>query len=177
MERATFAGGCFWCTEAVFKRLTGVTLVTSGYAGDEGQEPTYKQVSSGRTNFVESVQIEFDPSQISFERLLDVFWATHDPTTLNQQGGDIGRQYASIIYFQNDTQKQIALDSLNKQPNAGKIVTKILPFKHFYEAESYHQNYYETYKYSNPYCAIVINPKIDKLISKFNSEVKDEYKQ
>ena len=179
MEVATFGGGCFWCTEAIFKRLKGVVKVTSGYAGGEEKNPTYEKVTSGRTGYAESIQIEFDPSIISFEKMLEIFWATHDPTTKNQQGADIGPEYRSVIFYHNEKQKEIALKSktsTEKSEEYSKIVTEIVPFKKFYKAEDYHQNYYDTYKDSNAYCSLVIDPKIEKLLSKFNSEVKDEYK-
>lgn len=177
MEKATFAGGCFWCTEAIFQRLKGVVSVTSGYAGESENKPTYTEVSSGTTAFVEAIQIEFDPKIISYDRLLEIFWATHDPTTLNRQGADVGSQYASLIYYHNKSQKTLAEESKQSQPNANRIVTQIKPYRFFHKAEDYHQNYYETYKFSNPYCQIVIDPKIEKLVNKFNENVKDEYKE
>ncbi len=179
MQLAIFAGGCFWCTEAIFKRLKGVISVTSGYAGGKGKNPTYLQVSKGDTGFAEAVEIKFDPDIISFEHLLTVFWATHDPTTLNQQGSDVGTQYRSIIFFQNNEQKNKALRSKEKMEKSGeyssKIVTQIVPLEKFYTAEEYHQNYYERNKNLNPYCSIVINPKIQKLLDKFNKDIKEEY--
>lgn len=172
IETATFGGGCFWCTEAVFKRLKGVTSVTSGYAGGNRENPNYGDVSSGTTNHAEVVQVEFDPAVISYNRLLDIFWATHDPTTLNRQGNDIGIQYRSVIFYHNDKQEKIALAS--KTPS---FVTEIMPFSSFYKAEDYHQNYYERNRDVNPYCSIVIDPKIEKLIHEFNEDVKDKYKK
>lgn len=148
-EIATLAGGCFWCTEAIFKRLKGVSSVVSGYAGGD----------------VESVQIQFDPSIISYEKILEVFWATHDPTTLNRQGADIGTQYRSVIFYHSEKQKKIAEKS--KLPS---FVTQILPFDKFYKAEEYNQNFYEKNK-SSPYCQIVINPKIQKLLAEFKKEL------
>lgn len=177
---ATFAGGCFWCTEAIFKRLKGVTKVTSGYTGGELENPTYEKVSNGDSGHAEAVQIEFDPRIISFEKLLEIFWATHDPTTLNRQGADIGTQYRSAIFYHDDIQKQEAQKSKNKVEKSGslksKIVTQILPFSRFFKAENYHQDYYDTYKSTNTYCSLVIDPKIQKLLGKFNSEVKEEYR-
>lgn len=152
---ATLAGGCFWCTEAIFKRLKGVTKVTSGYA--EGAE---------------AIQIEFDLKIVSFEHLLDIFWATHDPTILNRQGSDIGTQYRSIIFYHDNEQKEIALKSKEQIEDA---VTEIVPFDKFNSAEEYHQNYYERNKDLNPYCPLVIDPKIEKLLNKFNADVKEEY--
>ncbi len=178
-ELATFAGGCFWCTEAVFKRLKGVKSVVSGYSGGEIENPSYLQVSSGKTNHAEVVQIKFDPSIISYDRLLDIFWATHNPTTLNRQGADMGSQYRSVIFCHNEKQKEKALNSKEKMDKSGKfkdrIVTDIVPFTNFYNAEPYHQNYYEN-NINNPYCTIVIDPKIEKLIREFNEDLKDEYK-
>lgn len=179
MELATFAGGCFWCTEAVFKRLKGVTQTVSGYAGGEADNPSYQKVSLGTTGHAEAIQITFDPDIVSYEKLLAVFWATHDPTTLNQQGADVGTQYRSVIFYHDEIQKQKALKSKTDMENSGtynsKIVTQIVPFVKFYSAEEYHQNYYENNQ-SAPYCSLVIAPKIQKLLEKFNSDVKDEYK-
>lgn len=179
LEIATLAAGCFWCTEAVFRRLKGVEEVTSGYAGGAGENPTYEDVSSGKTGHAEAIQIKFDPTQMSYQRLLDVFWATHDPTTLNRQGADVGTRYRSIIFYHTPEQKVVAeksRDNMTRTEAAGRsIVTDIIPFQHFYPAESYHQSYYEANKNSNPYCALVIDPKIAKLIEKFNSDVKEEF--
>lgn len=178
---ATFGGGCFWCTETVFKRLKGVASVTSGYAGGNMENPTYGDVSSGRTNHAEAVQIAFDPSVISYKKLLAVFWATHDPTTKDRQGNDIGTQYRSVIFYHNDEQKKLALASKKHMDKKHKyknpIVTEIVPFANFYKAEDYHQDYYERNRDINPYCSIVIDPKIEKLISEFNEDVKEEYKK
>lgn len=168
METATLGGGCFWCTEAIFKRLKGVSSVVSGYAGGSMENLSYERVSSGTTGHAESIQIEFDPSIISYEKILEVFWATHDPTTLNRQGADVGTQYRSVIFYNSDKQKEIAEKS--KQPS---FVTQILPFDKFYKAENYHQNFYDRNR-SSPYCQIVINPKIQKLLEKFRNEVKED---
>lgn len=176
---ATFAGGCFWCTEAIFKRLRGVLSVTSGYAGGGRENPSYQQVSAGATGHAEAVQVEFDPSLIPYSRLLDVFWATHDPTTLNQQGADVGTQYRSVIFYHDDEQKRMAEESKEKMEKSGKlhdkIVTEIAPFEKFYTAEEYHQNYYDSNR-SYPYCRVVIDPKIRKLLEEFRKDVKEEYK-
>ena len=176
---ATFAGGCFWCTEAIFKRLKGVISVVSGYAGGERENPSYEQVSSGSTGHAEAVQVEFDPSIIPYSRLLDVFWATHDPTTLNQQGSDVGTQYRSVIFYHNDEQKRMAEKSKEEMGMSGKlhdqIVTEILPFEKFFTAEEYHQNYYDSNR-TYPYCRVVIDPKIRKLLEEFRKDVKEEYK-
>ncbi len=180
METATLAGGCFWCTEAIFKRLKGVVSVTSGYAGGSLNNPIYEDVSTGRTGHTEAVQIKFDPNIITFNQILDIFWAVHDPTTLNRQGPDIGTQYRSVIFYHDDLQKTAALNSKEKMEESGtlnnKIVTEIAPFTGFYKAEDYHQNYYEVFKNTNPYCSIVIEPKIRKLLDGFNSQVKEEYR-
>lgn len=174
MQTAVFASGCFWCTEAIFKRLKGVEKVVSGYAGSDVENPNYERVSSGSTNAAEAVQITFDPGKVSYDKLLEIFWATHDPTTLNRQGSDIGTQYRSAIFYKNDDQKKAAEQSKAKMP--GEIVTDIAPLKNFYKAEDYHQNYYELNRDSNPYCSIIIDPKIEKLVKLFNEEVKDQYK-
>lgn len=166
------AGGCFWCTEAIFKRLKGVISVVSGYAGGEMADPSYEEVSTGETGHAEAVQIKFDPKVISFGKLLDIFWVIHDPTTLNRQGSDVGIQYRSAIFYHNKEQKSIAEESKRKDD---KIVTEIRPFTKFYTAEEYHQNYYERNKSLNSYCSIVIDPKIQKLLDKFNGDVKEKY--
>jgi peptide-methionine (S)-S-oxide reductase len=179
IETATLAGGCFWCTEAVFKRVRGVHAVVSGYSGGDVENPSYGQVSSGRTGHAEAVQIRFDPRVISYESLLDVFWATHDPTTPNRQGADVGPQYRSAVFYHNDEQRRTAEESKSRWEASGKlngkIVTSIEPFKWFYPAEGHHQNYYA----ANPhaaYCNIVIDPKIRKLLRDFGEDVKEEYR-
>ena len=175
MEVATLAGGCFWCTQAIFKRLKGVVEVTSGYAGGKMENPSYEQVSSSETGHVETIQITFDPGVISYEKLLEVFFKLHDPTTLNKQGADVGEQYRSVIFYHTDAQKRKALESKKKVEQAGMykdpIVTKIEPFTNFYQAEDYHQNYYERNSYQ-PYCKLVIDPKIQNLMSQFGEIVK-----
>lgn len=174
------AGGCFWCTEAIFKRLKGVISVTSGYTGGDMENPSYEVVSSGETGHTESVQIKFDPRIISFGKLLDIFWVIHDPTTLNRQGSDVGTQYRSAIFYHNGKQRSIAEESKKKAESSGqergKIVTEIKPFIQFYSAEDYHQDYYERNRDLNRYCLLVIDPKIEKLVMKFNDNVKEEYK-
>lgn len=176
---ATLAGGCFWCTEAIFKRLKGVKSVVPGYAGGNVENPTYEQVCTGETGHAEAIQIEFDEKIIPFEKILDVFWNTHDPTTMNRQGADIGPQYRSVIFYHDDLQKKIAEESkikieddkLYKDP----IVTEIIPFMNFYVAEDYHKNYFENHK-NALYCSLVISPKIHKLLEKYGDNVKEEYK-
>jgi len=178
LETATLAGGCFWCTEAIFKRLKGVEAVVSGYSGGNFDKPNYEQVSSGQTGHAEAIQIRFDPKIISFEHLLDIFWATHDPTTLNKQGADEGTQYRSSIFYHSQEQKKLAEQSKKKMEDSGKvtrIVTEIVPFEKFFTAEEYHQDFYDTYKGANQYCSIVIDPKVKKLLEQFNSDVKEEY--
>lgn len=174
---ATLAGGCFWCTEAVFKRLKGVVKVIPGYTGGKIKSPTYEQVSTGNSGHAEAIQIEFDPAIISYQKLLEVFWALHDPTTLNRQGGDVGTQYRSSIFYHNEDQKKTAEKSLKKAESSGmykdKFVTEIAPIANFYPAEDYHMNYYEQNKNANPYCRIVIDPKITKLYKNFKDDLKE----
>jgi len=167
-QRITFGGGCFWCIEAVFQRLKGVTSVASGYAGGEVPNPTYKQICTGETGHAEVVQLEFNPAEVSFETLLKVFWAAHDPTTLNRQGNDVGTQYRSVIFYENDAQKAASEKSKTEAQKDFKqpIVTQIAPLTKFYKAEDYHQNYFNTTGDRNPYCTVVIRPKLQKLLSK-----------
>jgi peptide-methionine (S)-S-oxide reductase len=178
-EIATLASGCFWCTEAIFKRLKGVKSVLSGYGGGTVKNPSYDQVCTGKTGHAESVQIEFDPKVIPFKKILEIFWHTHNPTTLNRQGNDVGTQYRSAVFYHDKTQKEIAervkkeieKNGVYKDP----IVTEITPFKNFYVAEDYHKNYYEEHR-AAPYCDFVIDPKIRKLLQQYGNDVKDEYK-
>ena len=165
MEIITLGSGCFWCTEAVFQQLKGVETVVSGYSGGHVENPSYKLVTTGRTGHAEVCQIQFNPEQISFEELLEVFFNTHDPTTLNRQGNDVGTQYRSVIFYHNEEQRKIAERVKNEMNNSGTwknpIVTEIVPFEKFYRAENYHQNYYR----NNPnegYCRVVIAPKLKK---------------
>jgi peptide-methionine (S)-S-oxide reductase len=166
-ERATFGGGCFWCLEAVFERLNGVVAATSGYAGGQKDDPTYKEVCSGKTGHAEVIQIEFEPGKISFSQLLEVFWAAHDPTTLNRQGADVGTQYRSVIYYQNEAQRVAAEKSKTEAQTQfiDPIVSEIQPLTRFYPAEGYHQDYYRNNE-SQPYCQAVIRPKLEKLKKK-----------
>jgi peptide-methionine (S)-S-oxide reductase len=189
MSKATFAGGCFWCTEAVFRRVDGVKSVVSGYTGGELESPTYEQISSGRSGHAEAIEIEFDESKVSYRDLLRIFMLTHDPTTLNRQGADHGTQYRSAIFYHDETQKQTVQDVIEQLHNTSAtapkteangespaepikwqdwwegemIVTEIVPASNFYPAEDYHQNYYELNKSRNPYCRVVIDPKLKKL--------------
>jgi peptide-methionine (S)-S-oxide reductase len=175
-EEAVFAGGCFWCTEALFKSLKGVISVTSGYSGGSMENPSYEKVSGGATGHAEAIKIEFNPNVISYGDLLTVFFNTHNPTTLNRQGDDVGTQYRSVIFYTSDAQK-IAAEKFVAELTESKaydkpIVTEIKPFAKFYPAESYHQNYYEQNK-NAPYCEIVIAPKIEKLQKRFSALLKN----
>ena len=163
-ETATLAGGCFWCTEAVYERLDGVKSVRSGYMGGHTENPSYKEVSLGDTGHAEVIQIEFDPSVISYEELVDLFWEAHDPTTLNRQGADIGTQYRSAIFFHSEAQKTAATTSRDRAQSRfnDPIVTEITPASTFYEAEDYHQDFYANNR-NYPYCRVVITPKLKKL--------------
>jgi peptide-methionine (S)-S-oxide reductase len=172
---ATFGAGCFWCVEAVFQRLNGVTKVESGYAGGTVGNPTYEQVCAGSTGHAEVCQITYDPSRISYADLLEVFFSSHDPTTLNRQGNDVGTQYRSVIFHHDDEQKQEAEKAKKELDKAGAfdrpIVTEISPSKTFYKAESYHQNYFNE-NGSQPYCRLVIVPKVEKLKKVFATKLK-----
>lgn len=174
-DTATFGSGCFWCTEAVFQQLKGVDTVLPGYSGGNRPNPTYEQVSSGASGHAEVTQILYDPDVISFDELLEVFWKSHDPTTLNRQGADVGTQYRSVIFYHNPQQKEIAEQYKKKLNEAGAfdkpIVTEITEFKAFYPAEDYHVNYYNNNK-SAPYCTFVIRPKVDKVREVFKSKLK-----
>ena len=179
IEIATLANGCFWCTEAIFARIKGVKSVSPGYSGGKVENPSYDQVCTGTTGHAEAAQIEFDPTVISFEKLLEVFWHTHDPTTLNRQGNDIGTQYRSAIFYHNDKQREIAEKSKRRIEDKGifrdPIVTEITQFEKFYVAEDYHKKYYE-HHLNDPYCRFVIDPKIQKLLKQYGNELKVEYK-
>ena len=175
VETATFGSGCFWCTEAIFERVKGVTSVVSGYAGGKVDNPSYEEVCTGKTGHAEVIQIKFDSAVVSYDELLEIFWKTHDPTTLNRQGADVGTQYRSVIFYHNDEQKEKA-ESYKTELNKAKIwedpiVTEISPLKNFYSAEKYHQDYYE----QNPnqgYCSFVITPKIEKFEKVFKDKLK-----
>lgn len=178
-EIATFASGCFWCTEAIFKRLKGVEKVISGYTGGVGKNPNYEQVSTGVTGHAEGIQITYDPAVIPYEKLLTIFWHLHDPTTPNQQGNDVGTQYRSVVFYHTSEQKEKAEKIKKKLEEQGvfdrPIITEIVPFESFYTAEEYHQNYYEK-NTDAPYCSYVINPKLKKLLEEYSTAVKEEYK-
>ncbi len=177
IDTATFGTGCFWCTEAVFEELKGVLKVTSGYSGGQVENPTYNQVTTGGTGHAECVQIQYEPEKITFEELLEVFFQVHDPTTLNRQGADVGTHYRSVIFYHNDEQKEKALfykNNLNINEVYDKpIITEVTPAAKFYVAENYHQEYYANNKNSNPYCAVVIRPKLEKLQKVVASKLKN----
>jgi peptide-methionine (S)-S-oxide reductase len=175
LETATFGTGCFWCTEAIFQQLKGVHSVVSGYSGGHVENPTYDHVCSGTTGHAEVVQITFDPELIPYEELLEVFWQTHDPTTLNRQGNDFGPQYRSAIFYHNDEQRRVAEHYKAKLDASGAfdapLVTEISPFGRFYPAENYHQNYFQSNP-RQPYCAAVIRPKVEKFKKVFKDKLK-----
>lgn len=177
IETATFANGCFWCTEAIFQRLKGVKTVVSGYTGGQLKNPTYEEVTTGTTGHAEAIEITFNPAIISYQEILEVFFSTHDPTTLNRQGYDIGTQYRSAIFYHSDNQKEVAEKLIKALTEAKvfdkKIVTEIVPFKVFYKAEAYHQNYYNSNK-NQGYCRAVIHPKLEKFIKQYKSKLKEE---
>jgi peptide-methionine (S)-S-oxide reductase len=175
LERATFGGGCFWCVEAIFENIKGVEDVISGYSGGLVKNPSYMEVCNGTTGHAEVVQIFYKPSVVSYEELLEVFFKTHNPTTLNQQGADKGTQYRSVIFFHNDQQKEVAERFIERLDASGAfsqpIVTELSPLINFYKAEEHHQDYYQ--KNPNlPYCAIVINPKLLKVNQQFPEKLK-----
>lgn len=177
MEIATLAGGCFWCLEAVFKQLRGVERVVSGYAGGSVPDPSYQQVCSGATGHAEVVQIRFDPRQISYRELLEVFFTIHDPTTLNRQGNDVGTQYRSAIFYHDEGQQAIAGQVIREIEASGMwgrpVVTQLSPFSDFFPAEEYHQDYFERNPLQ-PYCQVVIAPKVSKFRQKYLERLKVE---
>jgi peptide-methionine (S)-S-oxide reductase len=174
-EKATFGSGCFWCTEAIFQQVKGVHTAQSGYMGGKTQNPTYKDVCTGLTGHAEVVQIVFNPEVVSFDELLEIFWKTHDPTTLNRQGNDVGTQYRSAVFYHTDEQKNKAEAYKFKLDNAkiwdNPIVTEITPASQFYIAEDYHQDYYNNNANKNPYCSMVITPKIEKFKKVFEDKL------
>jgi peptide-methionine (S)-S-oxide reductase len=175
LETATFGSGCFWCTEAIFLNVDGVAKVESGYTGGKVKNPTYKEVCSGLTGHAEAIQLWYDPKKVSYEELLEIFWQTHDPTTLNRQGADAGTQYRSVIFYHNDEQKRLAEFYKKKLEDAkafdDPIVTEISPAATFYKAEDYHQNYYALNS-NAPYCTYVIQPKLEKFKKVFKEKLK-----
>lgn len=179
-QTAVFGGGCFWCTEAVFKMMKGVTSVLPGYAGGATENPTYEQVCTGETGHAEVVKIEYDPTLVKYEDLLTVFFGSHDPTTLNQQGADIGTQYRSVVFYTTPEQKDIAekfISEANSSNDIGApIVTEVVPLTAFYEAENYHHDYFTNHQ-NQGYCIAVINPKLDKVQQKYSELLQDIYKK
>ncbi|OFX16272.1 peptide-methionine (S)-S-oxide reductase [archaeon RBG_16_50_20] len=174
-EVATLAGGCFWCSEAVFIELRGVEKVESGYSGGTVVSPTYEQVCTGTTGHAEAVQVTFDPSAISFREILQIFFTMHDPTTLNRQGADVGTQYRSVIFYHNEEQKTTAEQIIKETEASGiwdaSFVTKVEPFAVFYRAEGYHQEYFKNNRYQ-PYCQMVIAPKVAKLREHYREKLR-----
>lgn len=177
IEQATLGGGCFWCTEAVYLELKGVVDVKPGYSGGHVKNPSYEQVCTGTTGHAEVVEITYDADVVNFSDILEVFFMTHDPTTLNRQGNDVGPQYRSVIFYHNEKQKEVAekvINLFNEEKVYDKpIVTKVEPFTAFYEAEDYHQNYYARNQ-SQPYCQYIIAPKLEKFRKIFKDELKDK---
>ncbi len=175
LEKATFGSGCFWCTEAVFQQLRGVKSVVSGYSGGSVENPTYEQVSAGRTGHAEVIQVTYDPKQIAYDDLLKVFWQTHDPTTLNRQGHDVGPQYRSAVFYHDDEQRRVAEEVIRELTERrlydDPIVTEVSPASEFYRAESYHQDYYARNPYQG-YCQVVIAPKVSKFRKAYTSRLK-----
>ena len=175
LEVATFASGCFWCTEAIFLNVDGVAKVESGYIGGHVKNPTYKEVCSGLTGHAEAIRLYYDPKKVSYDELLEIFWKTHDPTTLNKQGADVGTQYRSAVFYHNDEQKRLAEYYKKKLGDEkvfnGPIVTEIVPASTFYKAEDYHQNYYNLNS-DAPYCSFVIQPKLEKFKKVFKDKMK-----
>ncbi|HYO20951.1 MAG TPA: peptide-methionine (S)-S-oxide reductase MsrA [Flavisolibacter sp.] len=175
-DTATFGTGCFWCTEAIFEQLNGVLKVTSGYMGGTKDNPTYEEVCSGETGHAECVQVVYEPSKVSFDELLEVFFKVHDPTSLNRQGADVGTQYRSAIFYHNAAQKEKAEYYKKEVDKSGAyekpIVTELAAASRFYAAEDYHQEYYQNNKNTNPYCSIVIRPKLEKFQKVFGKKLK-----
>ena len=175
LRKATFGGGCFWCTEAVFKELAGVRSVVSGYSGGHVENPTYREICTGTTGHAEVIQVTYDPQTVSYDELLEVFWKTHDPSTLNRQGNDIGTQYRSVVFYHDEEQQKTAEDYMKKLDQSGAferpIVTQIAPLEKFYPAEDYHQDYYALNR-EQGYCQIVIRPKMEKFRKVFADKLR-----
>ena len=175
-DTAIFANGCFWCTEAIFQQVDGVLSVESGYSGGKVANPTYEQVSTGTTGHAECLKIVYDPAKVSYEELLEIFWETHDPTTLNRQGNDVGTQYRSAIFYNSEAQQRLAEGYKKKLNESGAfdnpIVTEIVELEKFYKAEDYHQNYYNQNANKNPYCQLVVRPKVEKFKKVFADKLK-----
>lgn len=178
LDTATFAGGCFWCTEAYFERVRGVKKVVSGYSGGTTPNPTYKEVSAGKTDYAEAVEVYYDPNMVSYKKLLQVFFATMDPTQLNRQGPDVGEQYRSVVFYHNERQKNAATDFIRQltesEQYSSPIVTKIEPYKKFFIAEDYHQDYYRLNPH-DPYVRSVAGPKVKKFVKEYQDLLKREY--
>jgi peptide-methionine (S)-S-oxide reductase len=177
LQVATFGNGCFWCTEAIFQNVDGVEKVESGYMGGTVKNPTYKEVCTGKTGHAEVIQITYDPKKVTYDELLEIFWKTHDPTTLNRQGADVGTQYRSVVFFHSDEQKRLA-EKYKKELTEAKafdqpIVTEITRASVFYKAEDYHQNYYNL-NGNAPYCSYVIQPKVEKFKKVFKEKLKNQ---
>lgn len=177
-QNIVLASGCFWCTEAIFKRVEGIKSATPGYSGGYVNNPTYDEVCTGETGHAEAIMLEFDPTVISLEKILEIFWYTHDPTTLNRQGNDVGTQYRSAVFYNSEQQREIAFKVKEDISTSGyysdPIVTEITSFSNFYPAEDYHVNYYDSNR-SVPYCSYVIDPKVQKLLKKFPNDLKKQY--
>ncbi len=175
LDTATFAAGCFWCVEAIFQEVKGVRSVTSGYAGGHVKNPSYEDVCTGTTGHAEACQIVYDPGEVSFVGLLEIFWRTHDPTTLNRQGNDVGTQYRSAIFYHNPEQRRLAEEYKKKLNESGiyssPVVTEITPYTNFYKAEDYHQNYFNDHQ-NQPYCRLIIQPKLEKFTKLFKDKIK-----
>jgi len=177
LDTITLGAGCFWCVEAIYEQLKGVYKVESGYSGGHVKNPSYKEVCTGNTGHAEVVQVSYDPGEITLNEILEVFWDTHDPTTLNRQGADVGTQYRSAVFYHNEEQRKYAEDMKNKLTDAGiwenPIVTQIVPFENFFVAEDYHQEYYAN-NISQPYCRMVITPKLEKFRKVFADKLKEK---
>lgn len=173
---ATLGGGCFWCTEAIYERTEGIVAVESGYSGGHVENPTYEQVCTKTTGHAEVIRIQYDPAIITYAEILDIFWRTHNPTTLNRQGNDVGPQYRSVIFYHNDEQRQVAEQSLAETDASDlwpdPIVTVIEPLTNYYVAEDYHQNYFQNNGDKNPYCMFVVKPKVEKFEKQFKDRLK-----
>ena len=180
LDTATFAGGCFWCTEAYFERVKGVKRVISGYSGGTKPNPTYQEVSAGRTDYAEAIQVYYDPEEVSYKKLLQVFFATMDPTQLNRQGPDVGEQYRSVVFYHNERQEELSEDYIEQLTESGHydkpIVTKVQPYEKFYVAEEYHQDYYKLNP-NDPYVRSVARPKVKKFEREYEDLIKREYLQ
>lgn len=176
LKLATFGGGCFWCTEAIYQLTEGITAVEAGYSGGHVDNPTYRQVCGKKTGHAEVIRIQYNSNVISFKEILDIFWSTHNPTTLNRQGNDVGPQYRSVIFYHNDEQKTIAEQSLKKTDASNMysdpIVTTIEPLTNYFKAEDYHQNYYNDNREKNSYCTYVVKPKVEKYKKQFKEKLK-----